>query len=152
MQVWRITRRGYQALDGEGARLYGGRWNREGLALIYTSESLSLAALEYLVHVDPANVPEDLVAMQIEVPNAEALGLVIDADLFEDGSWRDYPAPAWQSEFGDRWVREGSYLWLSVPSTVVPEERNVLINPSHPRMTEVRVLGIRPFGFDRRLL
>jgi RES domain-containing protein len=66
--VWRITRAAYQALDGEGARLHGGRWNPEGVPVVYTSTTLSLAALEYLVHVDPEDVPGDLVAMRIRIP------------------------------------------------------------------------------------
>jgi RES domain-containing protein len=150
--VWRITRDAYQALDGEGARLNGGRWSDEGRAVVYTSQSLSLAALEYLVHVDPLLAPSDLVAMEIELPDDPGVGAGVEPSQFPPGDWRAYPAPEWQAELGDLWLTDGTFLWLSVPSAIVPEERNVLVNPAHPDMRRVRVLSTRPFGFDRRLL
>jgi RES domain-containing protein len=152
MIVWRITRQVHQALDGEGARVNGGRWNSAGRAVIYTSQSLSLAALEYLVHVDPLLAPSDLVAMEIEVPDERGLGAGAEADRFPADDWRAYPAPEWQAELGDTWLEDGTFLWLAVPSAIVPEEHNVLIDPRHARMREVRVLSTRPFGFDKRLL
>jgi RES domain-containing protein len=84
------------------------------------------------------------------VPDTPGLGATEDgAQLPAD--WRDYPAPAWEAQLGDSWVREGALLWLSVPSAIVPEEYNVLINPAHPAMREVRVTSTRPFRFDQRL-
>lgn len=150
MVVWRIARRQFQGLDGEGARLYGGRWNWGGRPVIYTSQSLSLAALEYLVHVDPLLAPTDLVAMEITVPDDAGVD-VTPAD-FPPGEWRDSPAPEWQAELGETWLDDVTFLWLAVPSAIVPEEFNVLINPAHPGMADVRVTGTRPFRFDRRLI
>jgi RES domain-containing protein len=89
--VWRIARSAHQALDGEGARQFGGRWNSPGIPMLYTSQNLSLAGLELLVHVDPGAAPSDLVALRVEVP--EDSGLSIPASELPDG-WRDYPAPA----------------------------------------------------------
>lgn len=152
MIAWRITRQAYQTLDGEGARLNGGRWSSAGRTVIYTSQSLSLAALEYLVHVDPLLAPSDLVAMEIEVPNDAGLGASAEADRFPLGDWRRYPAPEWQAELGDEWLADGTFLWLAVPSAIVPEEHNVLIDPWHARMHDVRVVSTRPFAFDKRLL
>ena len=152
LNLWRIARHAHQALDGEGARLWGGRWNPEGVPVVYTSQSLSLAALEYLVHVDPLLVPDDLVAMEVAVPDEPGLGAVAGAERFPPGDWRDYPAPEWQAELGALWVEDATFLWLAVPSAVVPEEMNVLVNPAHPRMRDVRVRATRPFRFDRRLL
>ena len=152
MVVWRITRRAHHALDGEGARLHGGRWSSEGRAVIYTSRSLSLAALEYLVHVDPLLAPSDLVALEIELPDEAGLGADVDSSHFPPGDWRAYPGPDWQAELGDLWLADGTFLWLSVPSAIVPEERNILINPAHSRMTAVRVKSTREFGFDKRLM
>lgn len=140
MLVWRICREAHQALDGEGARLHGGRWNSERVSVVYTSSTLALAALEYLVHVDIEDVPDDLVAMAIEVPD----------DLPPD--WNqvlDHPACA---RIGDQWAAKGTVLLLLVPSAVVPEESNVLINPDHPRAGDVRMVSIRPFAFDSRLV
>ena len=140
MLVWRICREAHQALDGEGARLHGGRWTSERISVVYTSSTLALAALEYLVHVDIEDVPDDLVAMAIEVPD----------DLPPD--WNqvlDHPACA---RIGDQWAAKGTVLLLLVPSAVVPEESNVLINPDHPRAGDVRMVSIRPFAFDSRLV
>lgn len=152
MIVWRIARAARQALDGEGARLNGGRWNREGRPVVYTSASLSLAALELLVHLDPPVAPSDLVAMEIDVPDDDGLGAYVDPAQFPPGDWREYPAPEWQAELGDLWLDDGDLLWLAVPSAIVPEEHNVIVNPQHPRMKDVRIVSTRPFGFDLRLL
>ena len=152
MRVWRLARRSFQALDGEGARLYGGRWNSPGRAVVYTSQTLSLAALELLVHVDPLQAPSDLVALAVDVPDDPGLGAFVDASEFTDAEWRSYPAPEWQAELGDLWIADGTFLWLGVPSAIVPEEFNVLLNVAHPRMSDVRITDTRDFTFDRRLL
>lgn len=152
MRVWRIARERYQGLDGEGARLNGGRWNSAGRAAIYTSETLALAALEYLVHVEPLLAPSDLVALEIDVPAGPRLGVRVDAGQIPDTNWRAFPAPEWEAQLGDLWLGEGEFLWLAVPSAIVPEEHNILINPRHPRMRDVRVVSTRAFGFDERLL
>ncbi|MCH8812980.1 MAG: RES family NAD+ phosphorylase [Gemmatimonadetes bacterium] len=150
MLVWRICREAHQALDGEGSRLHGGRWNSERVSVVYTSSTLALAALEYLVHVDIEDVPDDLVAMAIEVPDDGGEGIVAVDDLPPD--WNqvlDHPACA---RIGDQWAAKGTVLLLLVPSAVVPEESNVLINPDHPRAGDVRMVSIRPFAFDSRLV
>jgi len=150
MRVWRITRRPFQALDGEGARLNGGRWNSEGVAVVYTSFALSLAALEYLVHVDVEDAPADLVALEIDVPDDVPANEVRLGDLPED--WNrveDHPACA---AIGDRWVRDGRALVLRVPSAVIPHESNYLLNPKHPDAARVEVVSVRDFVFDPRLL
>lgn len=149
MIVWRLTREAHQALDGAGARLFGGRWNSEGIPVIYASQSLSLAALEYLVHTDVEDAPPDLVAMAIELPEDAPIASVTEDDLPPDWNQRpDHPACV---ELGNGWAAEGKALLLTVPSAVVPEERNVLINPVHARAGEVRVVSTRPFAFDPRL-
>jgi RES domain-containing protein len=120
--------------------------------VVYTSQTASLAILELLVHVNSADVPDDLVLMEIDVPGDEVAGAVVDSALFEDPAWREHPAPEWQAVLGDEWLNEGTYLWLAVPSAVVPQERNILINPLHARMHQVSIVDVRPFGFDARLL
>lgn len=151
MLIWRITRAAHQALNGEGARLYGGRWNSAGRAVVYSSASLSLAALEYLVHVEPLLAPSDLVAMEIAVPDEVGLAAEVAAEHFPVGDWRQYPAPEWQAELGDMWLEDGTFLWIAVPSAVIPGEYNVLLNPRHARMSDVQVVSTRPFSFDGRL-
>lgn len=149
MLVWRICRAAHRKLDGKGSRLHGGRWNSEGVSVIYTSSTLSLAALEYLVHVDIDDTPDDLVAMTIDVPDDAGEELVAVDDL--PGDWNqlpDHPACAGR---GDQWAAAGTALLLRVPSALVPEESNLLINPAHPRAGDMLVVSIRPFAFDSRL-
>lgn len=150
MRAWRICREGQRALDGEGARLYGGRWNSEGLPVVYTSSTLALAALEYLVHVDIEDVPDDLVAMSVEIPDDAGAKIVTADDL--PGDWNRVPDHPACVTLGDAWVAEGAALVLRVPSAVVPEESNLLINPAHARSREVLVKAVHPFAFDPRLL
>ncbi|HUP00021.1 MAG TPA: RES family NAD+ phosphorylase [Gemmatimonadota bacterium] len=150
MRVWRITRRPYRALDGEGARLGGGRWNSEGVPVVYASASLSLAALEYLAHLEIEDAPRDLVTMEIDVPDDIRIEEMGASDLPK--GWRtthDHPACL---ALGDQWAREGRALALKVPSALIPEESSVLLNPVHPEMRRVRVVSTRPFAFDPRLL
>jgi RES domain-containing protein len=150
VRVWRITRQPYARLDGEGARLNGGRWNREGVPVVYTSATLSLAALEYLVHVDVEDVPADLCAMRVELP-ADAAIEVVDPERLPEG-WRsveEHPECVWR---GEEWARRGESLALQVPSAVIPTESNYLLNPRHPDMARVRLVNLETFAFDRRLL
>ena len=150
MLVWRICRERQRELDGEGASLYGGRWNSEGVPVVYTSSTLALAALEFLVHVDIEDVPNDLVALGLEVPADAGAKTVAVNDLPSD--WNQLPDHPACAKIGDDWVAEGKALLLCVPSAVVPEESNLLINPDHPRARDVVVASVRPFAFDSRLL
>jgi RES domain-containing protein len=148
--VWRLTRAPFQALDGEGAHVNGGRWNSEGTGVVYTSSTLALAALEYLVHVDPPDVPADLVAMRIEVPD-EVPGDAVDTeDLPRD--WNEVPDHPACLDHGDAWAAAARTLLLRVPSAIVPEEHNILLNPRHLDAARIAVIAVRPFAFDRRLL
>lgn len=148
--AWRLTRRPYQALDGEGARLYGGRWNSEGVPVVYASATLSLAALEYLVHVDPTDAPGDLVAMHLRLPEDLPRERVDPSDL--PRGWNGIAAHPACVRRGDLWASEGRAALLLVPSAIVPEEENVLINPRHPGAARLAVIDTRPFAFDPRLL
>lgn len=150
MRVYRLCRAAHRALDGEGARLWGGRWNSPGRPVVYTSASLSLTALEYLVHVDPADAPADLVALTIEVPDDAPGETVRVADL--PAGWERVPESAPCREAGDAWLRAGRALLLRVPSALIPEEENVLLDPRHAGARRVRVLAERAFAFDARLM
>lgn len=150
MQLWRVCREAHQALDGEGARLYGGRWNPEGVAVVYASSTLALAALEYLIHVDVEDVPADLIAMQLDVPADAGTVRVAVADLPAD--WYRLPEHPACVALGDAWIAANEALLMRVPSAVVPEETNVLIAPSHARADDVTVAATRAFAYDPRLL
>ena len=149
MHVWRLTRRRFRKLDGEGARRAGGRWNDPGSPVVYTSSTLSLAALEYLVHIDIEDAPGDLIAVRIEVPDDTPTEEVAADGLSDD--WQREPRHPACVDIGERWLAQGRALALRVPSALIPEEANWLINPAHPDARRVRVLSARRFTFDRRL-
>ena len=150
MRLYRICRAAHRTLDGEGARLWGGRWNSLGLPVVYASTSLALAALEYLVHVSVEDVPADLVALTIELPDAAESETVNVAEL--PAGWERTPEPQVCKDVGDAWLDAGRTMALRVPAAPVPEEANVLLNPRHPAAGDVRVVAERPFFFDPRLL
>ena len=150
MLVWRIARAPYTSLDGEGARRRGARWNSPGRALVYTSRHASLAALELLVHVGPADIPDDLRLFGIEIPDdlePEALSLT---SLPSD--WQTMPAPTSTQAIGDAWLATGTSALLVVPSIVMQHERNYLVNPAHPDARRISIASNDPFAFDPRLL
>jgi RES domain-containing protein len=154
MKVWRICRAPYaaEAFSGEGARRFGGRWNSRGVPMVYTSTSLSLAALELFVHLEPGQAPGDLVYMGATLPEGEP-ARTLQPDELPSGWWADEfdlgaPGPR---ELGDAWIVERSSLAMLVPSVPIRAEWNVLINPLHPRMGELRVDPPLPFIFDARM-
>lgn len=144
MRAWRLARRRYAALDGAGARLYGGRWNRRGQAVVYSSENLSLAVLEVIVHLElaPEDFPSDYVKIQIEIPDALELQRI---EALPRGVERS-------RQLGAAWYQSGNSVGLLVPSVIVPEEHNLLLNPEHPQFGSIKALPTRPFHFDPRLL
>lgn len=137
--VWRICRAPYADLSGEGARRFGGRWNSPGRAMVYAAGPAALAALEVRVHLDlPFDlVPADYVLIGIETASASVERVATMP-----------PDPA---RFGDVWLAEARSALLDVPSAIVPESANVLVNPAHPEAAGLHIVSRRPFGFDRRL-
>jgi RES domain-containing protein len=149
MRVWRISRRIYPPLDGEGARLFGGRWNSRGSPVVYTAGSLALAVLEVLVHTDRDLIPNDLHAFEIEIPDAWTPRIVSLDEL--PAGWDAHDELELCQRFGDAWIHTAAEAVLAVPSAIVPEELNYLINVRHPDAEEVRVVSSRPFTFNPRL-
>lgn len=149
--AWRITsgRFAATAFDGEGARRYGGRWNHPGTAVVYCSATLSLAALETFVHLEPALAPSGLVSIAAEIPSDLAIEVLDIAGLPSD--WRTYPAPERLRDLGSAWARSGRTAVLSVPSSVIPHERNFLFSPAHPDFSRIHVGPAEPFSFDPRM-
>ncbi|HEU4682420.1 MAG TPA: RES family NAD+ phosphorylase [Gemmatimonadales bacterium] len=150
MRVYRICRIAHRELDGRGALLYGGRWNSPGRPIVYTSSTLSLAALEYLIHLEQQDAPSDLVALTIDLPDDSPAELVEHAAL--PRGWEKVAEPPACKEIGDRWVQKGGSLILQVPAAPVPEELNLLLNPQHRDARRIRIVTERPFFFDPRLL
>jgi RES domain-containing protein len=148
IKAWRIVKWKHSgsAFDGEGARLYGGRWNSAGTRMVYTSASRSLAALETLVHLNPP-VLFDFVIIPVAFERRWVETL---KDL--PPNWREEPPVRSGQVTGDVWVREKRSLVLEVPSAVMPGEFNFLLNPTHPDFRKLVIGEPEPFTFDRRLL
>jgi RES domain-containing protein len=151
MLVYRIvkTKRAHD-LSGEGARMYGGRWNSVGTPAIYTACSVSLATLEILVHTTLNFIPGNLVLVSIELPDSLSVKTIKNSELAKN--WFRYPAPLSCAKIGDRWIRTGETVALRVPSAIIPDsdEYNYLLNPLHPEFKQVSVHRIKPYSFDRR--
>jgi len=150
--VWRLTRKAHtaQPLSGEGARLYGGRWNHIGVPIVYSSQSLSLAVLEYLVNVSIADLPGDLFSIRIKIPDGFACSEIAFDELPD--TWRTFPAPEELKDIGTNWARKRDTPVLLVPSVVIPGEFNCLINPTHSLAKEIVVDRVEPFALDERLV
>ena len=149
MRLWRIATATHAAFDGEGARRYGSRWTPKGLAVVYASATLSLAALERFVHTDPDLDPADLIGIRIDVDDGVATQSVDVDDLPID--WRHYPAPEALGRFGGNWLAASRSVVLSVPSAVIPHERNYLLNPAHADFRRLVIGRPEPFSFDPRM-
>ncbi|HEY2120501.1 MAG TPA: RES family NAD+ phosphorylase [Candidatus Acidoferrum sp.] len=148
--VWRIVQRRLtkHALTGEGARRFGGRWNSPGLAIIYTAQSQSLAALEILVHIDSDKILNTYTAIPIQVDQKFVLR-IDDSEL--PNNWRAYPATRTTRKLGDNWLIKAESAVFQVPSAVIPNESNFLLNPAHPDFRKLIPSKPIPFKFDSRL-
>lgn len=149
MRVWRIASAAHAAFDGEGARRYGSRWTPKGLHAVFTSATLSLAALERFVNTDPDLEPDELVAIAVDIEPNVAVGTIVLADLPPD--WRVYPPPPTLTEVGERWLRALASVVLSVPSAVIPSEHNFILNPAHTDFDKLTIHPSEPFSFDPRM-
>lgn len=149
-RAWRIVRASHAAtaFDGEGAWLYGGRWNSRGIRVVYTSSTLSLAALETLVHLTPP-VSFRYVAIPLEFDRA--LLEIFDPGLLP-GDWTEEPPSPTTKAIGDRWVRGERSAVLELPSAIIRAEANYLLNPLHPDFRRIALGKPEPFSFDARLL
>ncbi len=150
MNVYRLALRDYiMDTAGIGARLYGGRWNPKGKPCIYTSEHLSLALLEKFVHAQGKEDMGDLMLLQIEIPNREGLVYHTDASRLEHDWATNFEYSQW---FGEQILEETSIVAFSVPSAIVPSERNVIINPLAADFDAVKFSKPVAFHMDSRLL
>lgn len=152
VKVWRICRQPFAAtaLDGIGGLYVGGRWHRRGRPIVYAASSAALAALEVLVHVDPLDAPDDLRLLTLEFPDDLRIEQIETAAL--PVRWASVPAPDELALLGTEWLASRRSAALRVPSAVIPFECNLLLNPLHPAITQVRIADDQPFSFDPRLL
>jgi RES domain-containing protein len=142
MDLWRLCRRAHADLSGEGARIYGGRWNSPGRPVVYLAEHPALAALEVRVHLDlPFELlPDDFVLMRVLVPDG-LIAEVADASI----------AVSETVATGDAWLVEARSMALRVPSVLLPYAWNVLLNPRHIDMAHAGIGSVEAFRFDPRL-
>ena len=150
-RVYRILRKKFAGspFDGEGAYRYGGRWSSAGTRVSYASEHQSLAMLEYFVHLDKDDPPDDLVLAIAEIPAGVSRARLEPTHL--PSHWRDPAAPSELARFGDEFAREARHCLLFVPSALAPSENNVLINPAHPDSKRIKLLDAEPLHYDPRL-
>lgn len=146
MRVWRLTRRAFADLSGDGARRYGGRWTSPGRPAIYTATSQALALLEVIVHLDLDStlLPADYVMLEVDIPDDASVWRVPRVALRRD--------PGHLRHIGDTWLASGLTVALVVPSVIVPRETNWLLNPGHPEAAAIRIVAMEDFAIDRRLL
>jgi RES domain-containing protein len=152
MRLWRLARKAFakKPLSGEGGLYASGRWHTAPRHVVYASESLALASLEVLVHVDPDLAPRDLIAIELDVPARVAVAELTPADL--PRSWRRHPAPRSVQKLGDAWLDQRTTAVLRVPSALVPRESNYLLNPLHADARRFTIVAKMPFALDPRLL
>lgn len=149
MEVFRISKCALiRQLDGYGAFAFGGRWNSKGVAVIYTAESRSMALLETLAHIERPLIG-DFCRIGLFLPDD---GITEYPVSKLPVNWRVSPPPDLLKNIGDTFIRDQSGLALRLPSVIVPEEFNYLINPNHPRFSEVRIFEETQLDFDVRIL
>ncbi|MEO6436989.1 MAG: RES family NAD+ phosphorylase [Tepidisphaeraceae bacterium] len=149
MRVWRLAREPFcRDREGTGAFLSGGRWTPPGTRVLHAASSIALAGLEYLVHA--RKPPVDLVLVAIDLPEVAPIEQPKLGDLPDD--WAS-PLPSEHCQaWGRKWCESARALALAVPSVIVPEERNYVINVAHSAMPHVALKSIRRFAFDLRLI
>lgn len=148
MIVYRLTSGAYTTdLSGTGAKLFGGRWNSPGLPALYTTEHISLAVLEVLVHIKAYRRPLDYHLISIEIPDTTD-AVTIDQHKLKK-NWKD--DAAYGQFIGDEFLQAGQSMILRVPSAIIPEEYNLVINPSHPGAGKIKIRESKIFIFDKRL-
>jgi RES domain-containing protein len=150
MIVFRLSKAKFaDDLSGKGAEKSGGRWNRKGTALVYTSASRALCTTEIAVHTPLGNLPPDYKLISIEIPDTIQIQELASGYL--PANWKSIPIARATREIGDKFVLEGISAVLKAPSVVVQDEYNYLINPTHPDSNKITIKAIESFNFDERL-
>ena len=149
MIVYRLSKTRYaHLLDGKGAEKLGGRWNSPGFPMIYTCQSRSLCVAEIAVHTATGNIPDDYQLVSIEIPG-RSISKILENNLPSD--WKAVPPSKSTQSIGDHFILQAKTLVLRVPSVIVKDEFNFLINPMHPDIRKVNIISVETFEFDTRL-
>jgi RES domain-containing protein len=148
MIVYRITHSHFKDdISGNGAKLYGGRWNVPGLPVLYTSEHISLCVLEMLVNISLPESQLNYHLIQLQIPGSEEMVLITQKKL--KTNWQN--DEAYTQFMGSEFLKNKQSLLLKIPSAVISEEYNYLINPLHVHFNKVHIVKSFPFKFDKRL-
>jgi RES domain-containing protein len=150
INAWRIVSANYKnkAYTGDGARIYGGRWNSKGVAVVYTAGSLALASIEMIVNLPAPKLLQKYIRISAQI-SSDLVSDLSEAGLPED--WNSRPISPSTRAISDRWVKNQSSAVLRVPSIVVPDEYNYLINPAHPDFVKIDIGKPIVYYFDPRL-
>ena len=147
MRLYRISNQA--SLAGDGGLRASGRWHTKGQPIVYCAPNPAAALLEILVHleIDVEDFPSRYQLLTIEIPDDISMAAV-QTDVLPGDWWRD---PAATRAIGDDWLRQRTTFLLAVPSAIVPETTNYLLNPSHPDNPRIRIASIAAYRFDERL-
>ena len=150
VSAWRIFKPQHQATayTGDGARLFGGRWNSQGTAAVYLAGSISLAALEMLVHLENQHILSRYLLAEVEF-GEELITAIVPDEL--PRNWQESPPPVETKSLGDAWANSQRSAILRVPSVIVESEFNFVLNPLHRGFSSIRIGAPVPFRFDARL-
>ena len=148
MIIYRLTSGDHiNDLSGTGSKLFGGRWNSPGMKAIYTTENISLAILEILVHVKKYKRPSDYHLLAISIPESIKPFIINKEKLKKN--WKD---DAVYTQFiGDEFLKAGQSMVLKVPSVIVEQENNFILNPAHSDSNKIKIVSKKLFEFDKRL-
>ena len=150
MRIYRIAKTQYiNDLSGEGARLFGGRWNKVGDVMLYFSQNLSLSLLEIIVHVEYAKLPLDYSFLEVEIPDSSIKN--IQSIDFIEPKWSTEAAVNQLQMLGSNWLKRKESLAMRVPSAVMHQENNILINPLHKDIAKLKIIKMDKMDFDPRL-
>ena len=150
LKIYRIAKKQYlEDLSGEGARLYGGRWNKKGYNMVYFSESLSLAVLEILVHIDFKFLTNDFGYLEAEIP--ENLISPKRKETKLEDTWRENPPSNYSMQYGTDWLKSNKSLAMQVPSAILPMTNNILVNPRHPLIKKIKIIRTGVLDVDSRV-
>lgn len=148
MKVFRLAPRKFaNDISGTGAKLYGGRWNEKGIPCIYTSESRALAMCEFAVHQTLETMPSTIQLVTLEVPNKSIFNVQLKK-LPKD--WRTYPTSFKLKRIGSELLEANNYLIIKVPSSIIPEESNYILNPMHRDFEKIKLVSSDKYDFDER--
>ncbi len=151
MEVYRIAKDNHPEIDGLGGLLYPGRWHEKGIRVVYASQHRSLAAFETLVHISQTRLlVNNFVLMTLQVPD-DALVLDVPSSVLEKG-WDSYAHLPSLQQYGTWFLKEKKYLMLKVPSAIIKQEFNYIINPVHGQFSACKVTEVIPFRFDERII